>query len=153
MWKQSRSILGRTGISILLCALVLLVSSFGAVCHGAEKTVEVPMSQWNLLKQKVAEQQTVLTELEEKLKTLRAPSGGLRTQLSLAKEQLKKSRAELANAKISLQEAGSSILKLQKSLETLKKQIDKERMVQKRVLWQNRLWSFIGGIGIGIVVR
>jgi hypothetical protein len=31
-------------------------------------------------------------------------------------------------------------------------QIEKECRIQKRVLWQNRVWSLIGGLGIGIVV-
>ena len=116
-------------------------------------SITIPIGQWNLLKQKVAEQQIVLTELEEKLKTLKAPSGELRTQLSQARSQLMKSQVELANAKTSLQEAESSIQTLQESLKVLRLQIDKERRVQKRVLWQNRMWSLLGGIGIGVLVK
>ena len=116
-------------------------------------SITIPIGQWSLLKQKVAEQQIVLTELEEKLKTLKVPSDVLRTQLSQARSQLTKSQTELANAKTSLQEAESSIQTLQESLKVLRLQIDKERRVQKRVLWQNRMWSLLGGIGIGVLVK
>ena len=154
MLNLSKSILGRITIFTLLCFCCSWGSLFGATCQAEERqNITVPIEQWTLLKQKVAEQQIVLGTLEEKLKTLKTPSEELRTQLNLAKEQLRKSQMELANAKNSLVKAESSIQILQASLETLRLQIEKERRIQKRVLWQNRVWSLLGGLGIGIALK
>ena len=154
MWNLSKSILGRIAVFTLLCFCCSWGSLFGATCQAEEQltSVNVPIAQWTELKQKLGQQEVLLMTLEEKLKTLNSPSEELRTQLNLAKEQLRKSQTELANAKTSLTKAESSIQILQASLETLRLQIEKERRIQKRVLWQNRVWSLIGGLGIGMVV-
>lgn len=127
---------------------------FGAIAHAKELTsINVPMTQWTLLKSKVTEQELVLTQLEEKLKLLKTPSTELVAQLAKAKEELKLSKEALAEAKNSLQEAEGSILKLQNSLEKLKQEIDKERKAQNRRLWQNRAWSLLVGLGVGVIVK
>ena len=159
MWRVLKDLSKTIAIclsGVLLAWLFFLpaISAEAAAQSQAQVTsITIPIGQWSLLKQKVAEQQIVLTELEEKLKTLKVPSDVLRTQLSQARSQLTKSQTELANAKTSLQEAESSIQTLQESLKVLRLQIDKERRVQKRVLWQNRMWSLLGGIGIGVLVK
>ena len=154
MWNLLRNILGRIAVFTLLCFCCSWGSLFGAMCQAEEQltSINVPIAQWTELKQKLSQQEVLLMTLEEKLKTLNSPSEELRTQLNLAKEQLRKSQTELANAKTSLTKAESSIQILQASLETLRLQIEKERRIQKRVLWQNRVWSLIGGLGIGMVV-
>ena len=151
MWNLSKSILEKTVIFTLLCFCCSWGSLFGAMCQ-AEEQIIVPIAQWTELKQKLGQQEVLLVMLEEKLKTLKTPSEELRTQLNLAKEQLRKSQMELASAKTSLTKAESSIQILQASLETLRLQIEKERRIQKRVLWQNRVWSLLGGLGIGLLV-
>jgi hypothetical protein len=38
-------------------------------------------------------------------------------------------------------------------LKKLKESIDRERRVHKRQIWQNRIWTFIVGTGIGFAIH
>ena len=140
-------------IVLLLLLLFLCVSS----AHGSAMTTaeteaykKIPMSQWNELITLWNEQSRELNLLNEEFRKVKKPSAELQQQLKTAQELLKKSQEELKLAKDASTQLSKDMEELRISSATLKKQIDKERRVQRRQLWQNRFWCLLIGTGIGI---
>lgn len=155
MWNYATSY-GR----IRLIALVLLFFSLSvSSAHGSSMTTEetkaymkVPTQQWAELMTLWNEQDKELNLLSAELKRLRKPSTELQQQLQKAQGLLTKSQEELASAKSDLNLLSSDMAELRTSCATLKQQIDKERRVYRRQLWQNRLWFFLIGAGAGYAI-
>ena len=140
---------------IAFLLLLLLLSAPSA--HGSPMTTEetnrykkIPISQWNELIVLWNEQDKELNLLNEEFQKVKKPSAELQAQLKTAQELLKKSQEELKLAKDSSIQLSKDMEELRISSATLKTQIEKERRVQRRQLWQNRFWCLLIGTGIGI---
>jgi len=74
----------------------------------------------------------------------------LQNQLKIAEEKLKALQNQLAEQKQDLTMLSNEAAGLRTNLQTLKQNIDKERRIRKRQMWQNRIWFMLLGAGIGI---
>lgn len=156
MWKYVTSY-GRIRVfALLLLLLLFCVSS----AHGSSMTTQetpkimtVRMELWNELKQELDQQANELTKASNELKALRKPSEKLRQELKLAQELLRKSQEELKTAKDDLTIASKELDELKISCKTLRQNIDKERRVHRRQVWQNRLWFFVGGVAVALAAK
>ena len=90
-----------------------------------------------------------LTAYKAELTKLKKPSSELLSQLETAEKMLLQLQTELAEQKKDLMQLSSDKDGLKTSLQTLKQQIDKERRIHKRQVWQNRFWCILIGAGIG----
>lgn len=113
----------------------------------------IPTSQWNLLISELKAQQEDLNRLQEISLKLSRPSTELQEALKEAQLQLQRSQTELMNARQSLSDASNDLAESRTSLTILRQQIDKERRVRRRQLWQNRFWFLLGGVAIGCTVK
>lgn len=156
MWKYVTSY-GRIRVfALLLLLLLFCVSS----AHGSSMTTQetpkimtVRMELWNELKQELDQQAIELTKASSELKALRKPSEKLRQELKLAQELLRKSQEELKTAKDDLTIASKELDELKISCKTLRQNIDKERRVHRRQVWQNRFWFFVGGVAVALAAK
>lgn len=76
----------------------------------------------------------------------------LLAQLETAEKMLQQLQKELQEQGNDLMQLSSDREALQTSLRKLKLQIDKERRVHRRQVWQKRLWCILVGGGIGYAV-
>ena len=110
----------------------------------------VAMQQWVELKNESAALSNELTAYKTELTRLKKPSAELLSQLETAEKMLSKLQTELAEQKKDLIALSKDKDELKTSLQTLKQQINHERKIHKRQVWQNRFWCIIIGTGIGI---
>ncbi len=142
--------------SLLVCLSCALLANAG-YCQelSAEPAAEtktdilIPVSQWNELKQELKARETELNALEATLKTLKRPSTELQKQLETAQLLLEKSQQELTNAKSELTILNRDLAELKTLSVMLKQQIEHERRVARRRVWQNRLWFLLIGAAAG----
>ena len=136
---------------LLLCLLLFALSQDGYTMTATNEPqyMKIPTSSWTELTSELRTQESELIMLQNRLATLKKPSQKLLDELSEAKNLLAKSQTELANAKGELTALSKDRGELQISLQRLRESIDKERRVQNRRLWQNRVWCLLIGAGIG----
>jgi chromosome segregation ATPase len=115
--------------------------------------MKIPISSWTELTSELRTQESELIALQNRLATLKKPSQKLLDELSEAKNLLAKSQTELASAKDELTALFKDREELQTSLQRLRESINKERGIQNRRLWQNRIWCLIGGVAVGYAVH
>lgn len=142
--------------TLLLSFLLLFALSqdgYTMTATNEPQYMKIPTSSWTELTSELRTQESELIMLQNQLATLKKPSQKLLDELSGAKNLLAKSQTELANAKSELTALSKDREELQISLQRLRESIDKERRVQNRRLWQNRIWFFVGGVAVGCAVR
>ena len=139
----------------LLLSLSLSFSQGGyAMTQGETMPYTViPTSLWTELTNDLKTQESELMQLQDRLNKLKKPSQTLQAELTEAKNLLEKSKLELQNAKTDLTALRSDKAELEISLKKLKESIDRERRIHKRQIWQNRIWTFIVGTGIGFAIH
>lgn len=163
MWKSLTSYGKIRALALLLLLLLLFASPASGSCETPPETksfMTVPIEQWNGLKQQISVSEMKLLVVQDQLQMLKRPSGELSTlllqaqeQLRLAQSEAKKSQTELQDAKQHLQNASRALEESEILSKTLKMQIEKERRVHRRLLWQNRLWFLLGGVAIAVVAK
>lgn len=163
MWNYSTSYGKIRVLALFLLLLLLFASPASGSCETPLETksfMTVQIEQWNGLKQQISVSEMKLLAAQEQLQMLKRPSGELRTlllqaqeQLRLAQSEAKKSQTELQGAKQHLQNAVRALEESEILSKTLKTQIEKERRVHRRQLWQNRLWFMLGGAVIAAVAK
>ena len=142
-------------------ALVLLLSWLCAwsVCgwcmtsQGTSQYIKIPELSWILLKSELETLNSDLIQCQKELTLLKKPSSQLVTELTQAQDMLKKLNQELEASRTDLTKLSNEVGELKTLLATLRTQIDKERRVHRRQLWQNRIWCIVGGVAIGYAVR
>lgn len=156
MWKYVTSYEKIRVIALLLLLLLFFVSS----AHGSSMTTkETPeymtarMELWNALNQELDLQASELTKASSELKALRKPSEKLQQELKRVQELLQKSQEDLKIAKDDLTLASKELDELKISCKTLRQNIDKERRVHRRQVWQNRFWFFVGGVAVALAAK
>ena len=135
-------------LSFCLCALS--APGYTATTDETSQYMKIPITQWQMLKEESAALSNELTAYKTELTRLKKPSAELLSQLEIAEKMLLQLQAELKEQKNDLTLLSSDKEKLKTSLETLKLQIDRERRIHKRQVWQNRFWCILIGAGIGV---
>ena len=136
--------------------LLLLLLSLASVAHGSPTTTDatnryitIPMTQWTELTTELTALNQDLLQCKNDMTKLRKPSAELLSQLETAEKKLLQLQKELQLQKKDLTQLSSEAAELKTLSGTLKQQIDKERRVRRRQLWQNRIWCLFGGVAIG----
>ena len=154
MWTKSRNLLQKI---VLLCFLVCccLFSSVGytQTTTGMTEYIKIPTAQWQTLKSEFKALKEDLIQCRQDLTRIKKPSAELLKELEEAEKRLKSLQEELTKQKEDLILLSSEVNELKTLSEKLKKQIDKERRVHKRQVWQNRIWCLLIGVGIGCAVK
>lgn len=125
------------------------LSAVPAAVQETKTDILIPVSQWSALKQELKAREIELNELEAALKTLKRPSTELQQQLEKARRLLEESQMELANVRSELTALNRDLVELKTLSQTLKQQIEHERKVARRRVWQNRLWFLLIGAAAG----
>ena len=142
--------------TLLLSFLLLFALSqdgYTMTAINEPQYMTIPTQCWTLLKSELTAQESELIVLQNQLATLKKPSQKLLDELSEAKNLLAKSQAELTNAKSDLTQLSKDRDELKTLLSTLKEQINKERRVHKRQIWQSRFWCLLLGVGVGCALK
>ena len=152
MWKKLRSLLPRIVLSFLL-AFCFCYSSVGYTQTATEMTeyIKIPTAQWQILTSESKALKEDLIQCRQDLTRIKKPSAELLKELDEAEKRLKSLQEELNKQKEDLILLSNEVSELKTLSEKLKKQIDKERRVHKRQIWQNRIWCLLIGAGIGFI--
>lgn len=145
----------KTGKVLLLAFLLCLYCCAGFAMTQTETQthITIPMTQWNALKNELTMQESELNQFRQEFQKLKKPSAELRTQLEKAENLLKQSQTELQDVKQDLTALRKDRDELKTSLQTLKEQINKERRIHHRQIWQNRFWCLLFGVGVGLAAK
>lgn len=146
----------KAAITLLLSLSLSFLPSQGGYAMTQGETMPytvIPTSLWTELTNDLKTQESELMQLQNQFNKLKKPSQTLQNELTEAKNLLEKSKLELQSAKTDLTALRSDKAELEISLTKLKESIDKERRVHKRQIWQNRIWTFVVGTGIGFAIH
>lgn len=142
--------------SLLFCLSCALLANAGycqelsaAAAPETKTDILIPVSQWSALKQELKAREIELNALETTLKTLKRPSMELQQQLEKARLLLEKSQMELQTVKSELTALNKDLDELKTLSQILRQQIEHERRVARRRVWQNRLWFLLIGAAAG----
>ena len=148
--KKTRIILS---LSLLVSVCAYSPCGYTMTTTATSQSITIPMSSWTLLKSELETLNSDLIQCQKELTLLKKPSSQLVTELTQAQDMLKKLNQELEASKNDLTTLSNEVGELKTLLATLRTQIDKERRVHRRQLWQNRIWCIVGGVAIGYAVR
>ena len=148
-----KNFIGKTGfILFLLLFSQLFVASPAGWCMTTDGTgpyIKIQTDQWNALKTNFQTLNQELTACKDQLQKIKKPSSELVTQLTQAEKMLKQLQEELAKQNDDLTTLSRQAEELRTLSQTLKEQINKERRIHRRQVWQNRFWFLLIGAGIG----
>lgn len=139
----------------VLLFLVLCVASHGSAMTLDETNqyMKVPIAQWQILTSECRTLKEDLIQCRTDLTKIKKPSTELLKELEEAEKRLKSLQVELTKQKEDLILLSNEVSELKTLSEKLKKQINKERAVHKRQVWQNRIWCLLIGVGVGCAVK
>lgn len=148
-----KNFIKRTGVilSVLLSLQlsVLLGCGWCMTQSETDQYIKIRTDQWNDLKTNFQTLNQELTACKDQLQKIKKPSSELVTQLTQAEKMLKQLQEELQRQNDDLTMLSRQAEESKTLLQTLKNQIDKERRVHRRQVWQNRFWCLLIGVGIG----
>lgn len=133
-----------------LCAFS--VCGYAMTTQETDQYIKIPITQWTELKSELTALNNELTLCQSDLQKLKKPSSQLVEELTQAQDLLKKLNRELEQQAKDLTLLSNELAESKTLLMKLKGQIDKERRVHKRQMWQNRLWCILGGTAVGFVI-
>lgn len=141
---------------IVLSLLLVYACCYSSVGYTMTQTetsqsITIPIQTWQTLKSELNLLNKDLTECQSELKLLKKPSNQLVEELAQAQDLLIKLSKELDEQKKDLNLLSKEAKESKALLATLKSQIEKERKIHKRQVWQNRFWCILIGAGIGFV--
>lgn len=138
----------------LLFSLLLYVDS-GYAMTQPETTeyMTIQTSYWTELTRELKLQEEELIMLQGQLSQVKRPSQQLLNELTEAQALLKKSQSELRNAKSDLAVLSNDRAELETLLTRLRGNINKERRIHRRQIWQNRFWCLLFGVGVGLAAK
>ena len=152
-----KNFIKRTGVILsVLLSLQLSVLLGCGWCMTQSETgpyIKIQTDQWNDLKTNFQILNQELTACKDQLQKIKKPSSELVTQLTQAEKMLKQLQEELQRQNDDLTMLSRQAEESKTLLQTLKTQIDKERRVHRRQIWQNRIWVFIGGVVVGYLIK
>lgn len=129
------------------------VCGWCATTTATSQSITIPITQWTELKSELTKLNSELIQCRTDLSRLKKPSQELVTELAQAENMLQKLQQELEQQKDDLTTLSNEAAESKTLLTKLKGQIDKERRVHKRQVWQNRIWCFVGGAVVAIAVK
>ena len=134
------------------CSLVFSQAGYTQTVTETTTSITIPMQQWQSLKTEFQALNSELLQCQQDLSKLKKPSAQLVTELTQAQDLLKKLNQDLEMQKHDLTLLSNELDESRTLLTKLKGQIDKERRVHRRQIWQNRMWCILGGTAVGIVI-
>lgn len=139
-------------VLLLLLLLSFVPPAYGMPVTNAEtsQSISIPINQWNTLKLELTTLQSELIQCKTELQKSKRPQEMLSERLTEAERQLLKLKELSAAQKNDLTQLSKDAEELRISLRTLRQQIENERRVHRRQVWQSRLWCFLIGAGIGV---
>lgn len=142
-------------LSLLLSFQLYVPSAYGASVTTTETmtSITIPMQQWNALKNELNLLNTDLMVCQQELTMLKKPSQTLVEELTQAQALRKKLETELTECKADLTVLSNEVGELKTLSQTLKTQINKERAIHKRQIWQNRMWFLLIGVGVVMATK
>ncbi|WP_418562742.1 hypothetical protein [Phascolarctobacterium faecium] len=152
---MKKSKVGHLIIAFLLAWLLAQFFFYSVTCTATELPPQLTISrtQYLELKNIINEQESLLTQLEEKLQTLEQTSPELLKTLSEQKALLTKTQERLRNAETLLALSKIEQEKLNQSLQTLSEQIKKQKDVSRRRERQKAFWCVVGGVVVGLSAK
>lgn len=152
-----KNFIKRTGVILSVLLFLQLSVSLGCGwCMTIQETtpyIKIQTDQWNELKTNFQTLNNELIACKDQLQKIKKPSSELVTQLTQAEKMLKSLQEELAKQNDDLTMLYKEVDESKTLLTTLKSQINKERKVHRRQIWQNRLWCLLIGAGIGFAIK
>ena len=142
-------------IVLLLLLSWLFVWPAHGMCMTATETTQsitIPITQWQSLKTEFNLLNQELQQCKQDLTKLKKPSNELLSELAEAQGMLSKLQKDLEQQKQDLTLLSNEVTELKTLSQKLKTQIDKERRIHKRQIWQNRIWCFVGGVAVGFAI-
>lgn len=148
----------KVGYLIIAFLLAWVLAQFffsPATCSATELPPQMTISrtQYNQLKNIINEQESLLTQLEVKLKQLEQTSPELLQTLSEQKALLTKTQERLKNAETLLVLSKYEQEKLNQSLQTLSEQIKKQKDISRRRERQKAFWGGVVGLFVGATLK
>lgn len=142
-------------IAFLLAWVLAQFFFLPAICSATELPLQMTISRTQYLEWKniINEQESLLTQLEVKLKQLEQTSPELLKTLSEQKALLTKTQERLRNAETLLALSKLEREKLNQSLQTLSDQLKKQNDVSRRRERQKAFWGVVGGVLVGLSVK
>ena len=142
-------------VLLLLLSLLLLYPVHGYTMTHTEtmESITIPIAVWNELKNDWMTLDSELTACKNEMSKIKKPSSELLSQLNEAEKTLKLLQTELEKQSADLITLSKQAAESKTELQTLKANIDKERRIHRRQLWQNRFWCLVVGAGIGFAVH
>ena len=146
-------------IKVVVLVLSLLLSCVYAECGwcmtttATSQSIMMPIQTWNELKSELQALNGDLIQSKTELSKLKKPSQELVNELTQAQSLLEKLQVELELQKSDLSLLSKEAEELRTSSKRLSEQINKERKVHHRQVWQNRMWCLLIGTGIGVLIR
>lgn len=128
------------------------VCGYAMTSIETSQSITIPIQQWQTLTSESKALSNDLIEYKKEIQLLKKPSSELVLQLQQAEKMLSQLQTELNEQTKDLMALSSDKDALKTSLTTLKQQIDKERRIHRRQIWQNRMWCILGGTAVGIVI-
>lgn len=152
---MKKSKVGYLIIAFLLAWSLAQFFFLPAICSATELPPQLTISrtQYLELKNIINEQESLLTQLEVKLKQLEQTSPELLKMLSEQKALLVKTQERLMNAETLLALSKIEREKLNQSLQTLSYQIKKQKDVSRRRERQKAFWGVVGGVVVGLSAK
>ena len=145
-------------IKIMFTLLLLSWLCAWSVCGYAMTTTEtsqsitIPITEWTDWKNDWMTLDNELTACKKELSRIRKPSNELLEQLQQAEKMLKLLQTDLEKQSEDLTTLSRQVDESKTELKKLREQIDKERRIHRRQIWQNRLWCILGGTAVGIAI-
>lgn len=151
---MKKSKIGHLIIAFLL-VWALAQFFFLPACSATEIPPQLTISRTQYLELKtiINEQESLLAQLEVKLKQLEQTSPELLKTLSEQKALLTKTQERLRNAETLLALSKLEREKLNQSLQTLSDQLKKQKDVSRRRERQKAFWCVVGGVVIGLSAK
>lgn len=159
MWEKSKNFLMRTLLmSFVLCLLCFSSSVVGAYTPQTEQQATITMStdQYNRLKRIIAQQDSRLEQLNQKLNLLKSNSTEVSSELTAVQSELTSQKVELLKTKKSLTIASNSLAQAEETLKKQKIYLDqltseiKSLEHKQKVLRRQRdVWAAVCGVAIG----
>jgi predicted nucleic acid-binding Zn-ribbon protein len=153
IWGKFMNFLKKIGLLFLLSLLLAFAPGYATTRAETTTYITIQKAQLQSLEAELTAQESELIALQKELQKLKKPSAQLQSELQQAKSLLQKSQTELQSAKDDLTALSNEMDALKTSLKKLNEQLNKERRVQRRQLWQNRFWALLVGVGIGIAAH
>ena len=135
---------------LLLLLCVYSGHGFAMTSQETNQSITIPIQTWTEWKNDWMILDSELTACKSELQKIKKPSSELLLQLQQAEKMLQQLQEELQKQSGDLITLSRQVDESKTELQTLRGNINNERKIHKRQIWQNRLWFLLAGAVIGV---